>query len=325
MRKSTVILSAVVLSGVGFGAFFGVASSGASPTPSGSSVLYSSLVYPQPPDWWSLGFAATSATELGDKINLGSSSSQLGSATVIMDSQACENGGSAYSAPCTTTTLGSTFSVPITFTIYAPGSSAGTVGNVLATDTQTFNIPYRPSGNAADCPSGTGSTFAGTTLDGNEWFDPATGTCYYGVTYAATFNHFTFTGSRTLPNTVVYGISYTPTPSNPGTESLNVLFSTESASGDVTVGSDTDPMNLFVAASSTVNDVGGSTGEITCSTVGTTFEEYNTAVGSTGCGTDTQQSSSAPYEPIAFVPAVEIDSASYNTYPGYPGLGYRGY
>jgi hypothetical protein len=89
---------------------------------------------------------------------------------------------------------------------------------------------------------------------------------------------------------------------------LNVLFSTESASGAVTVGSDTDPGNLFVAGLGS-NALGGPTGEITCSPVGTTFAEYNTAVGATGCGTDTQQASGAPFEPIAFVPAVEFDSS----------------
>jgi hypothetical protein len=181
----------------------------------------------------------------------------------------------------------------------------------LATQTKTFNVPYPPAGNGAACAASTSSIFTGAANNGTQWFNPATGSCYYGVVYAATFNHFTFSGPRSLPTTVVYGISYNAS-SGPAS-SLNVLFSTESSSGAVTVGSDTDPGNLFVAAGSASNDLGGPTGEITCSTVGTSFSEYNTAVGATGCGTDTQQASGAPYEPMAYVPAVEIDGG----YGGY--------
>jgi hypothetical protein len=296
---STVVLSAV---GIGIGAIVGTAYSSATSAP----VLYSSSASPQPPDWWSLSFSATAAAQVGDKVNLTSSSDDLGSATVIMDSQACETG----SGTSCVSTPGATFAVPITLRIYNPGSSAGTVGSLIASETHEFDIPYRPSATPSTCPSGTASTFAGATLDGGEWLDSSTGTCYYGTTYAATFDSFTFTGSHVLPGTVVYGISFPSTASTPA-QSLNVLFSTESADGAVTVGSDTDPGNLFVKASNASNDVGGSSGEITCATVGTaSFEEYNTAVGSTGCGTDTQQGSGAPYEPIAFVPAVQINATS---------------
>jgi len=161
--------------------------------------------------------------------------------------------------------------VPITFTIYGPGSTAGTIGGVLASQTKTFNVPYRPSANGTACGPGTASIFTGASNDGTQWFDPATGSCYYGVTYAATFTSFTFTSSRVLPTTVVYSVSYSAS-SGPAA-SLNVLFSTESASGAVTVGSDRDPGNLFVAAVSSSNALGGASGEITCSNVGTSFDE----------------------------------------------------
>ncbi len=308
LRKLTITLSAVALSGIGIAAVSAAGSSAdtqtsaATPT---SSVLYSSLVSPYsatnpPTDWWGLSFGGTNATQLGDKINL-PSSSRLSSATVIIDSQACETGSGAT---CSTTS-GATFPVPITFTIYSPGPAAGTVGGVLASQTKTFNVPYRPSADPTECAADTSSIFTGYPNDGTQWFDPATGSCYYGLTYAATFSKFTFaSSSHVLPTTVVYGVSYSAS-SGPAS-SLNVLYSTESASGGVTVGSDRDPGNLFVAAGSGSNDLGGASGEITCSTVGTSFEEYNTAVGLSGCGTDTQQAAGAPYEPIAFVPAVQL-------------------
>jgi len=301
LRKSMITLLAVALSGIGIAA---VSVPRASAATQRSSVVYSSLVSPYsatnpPNEWWSLSFGGTNATQFGDKINL-ASQSPLSSATVMMDSQACSNGLSGASC---STTPGATFTVPITFTIYSPGPAAGTVGAPLASQTKTFKVPYRPSPNPTACAAG--SIFPGVSNDGTQWFNPATGSCYYGVVYAA---HFTFNGSKDLPTTVVYGVSYSAS-SGPAS-SLNVLLSTESASGGVTVGSDTDPGNLFVAAGSTTNALGGSGGQITCTPVLTSFEEYNTAVGASGCGTDTQQAAGAPFEPIAFVPAVELDSSN---------------
>jgi hypothetical protein len=308
MRKWMAAVLAVAVSGIVIAAIGPIASSGANEN--GSQVLYSSLVSPYsaqnpPNEWWSLSFGGTQATQFGDKVNL-ASSSRLGSATVMLDSQACQTG---TGLTCVTT-KGATFPVSIMFTIYRPGATGGTVGAVLATQTKTFNVPYRPSANPTACAAGTNSIFAGPpgTNDGTQWLDPATGTCYYGVVYPATFR---FEGSRELPTTVVYGVSYDATSSVPAS-SLNVLMSTESASGAVTVGSDTDPGNLFVQARSAGNALGGPNGQITCSAVVGPFAEYNTAMnGTTGCGTDTYQAdSTTSYLPIAFVPAVEIDSNS---------------
>jgi len=287
LRKSTIPLLAVALSGIGIAAVSAAGSSADTHQP--SSVLYSSLVSPYsatnvPNEWWSFSFGANNATQFGDKINL-ASQSQLGSATVMLDSQAVGTGK---------------FPVSITFTIYKPGATGGSVGAVLATQTKTFNVPYRPAGDATACAATTSSIFPGFSNDGTQWFNPATGSCYYGVVYAANFN---FDGPRNLPTSVVYGVSYNAT-SGPAS-SLNVLLSTESSSGAVTVGSDTDPGNLFLADGSL-----GASPEITCSTVSTTFMEYNTAVGMSGCGTDTQQSPTAPFEPIAFVPAVELEGSN---------------
>ncbi|MFZ0168830.1 MAG: hypothetical protein WAL64_05335 [Candidatus Dormiibacterota bacterium] len=287
LRKSTITLMAVALSGIALAAVTAAGSS--ADTHDTSSILYSSLVSPYsatnvPNEWWSFSYGGNNATQFGDKINL-ASQSRLSSATVMLDSQAVGTG---------------TFSVPITFTIYKPGATGGSVGDVVATQTKTFNVPYRPAGNATACAATTSSIFAGSANDGTQWFNPATGSCYYGVVYAANFN---FDGPRNLPTTVVYGVSYNAT-TGPAS-SLNVLLSTESSSGAVTVGSDTDPGNLFLA-----DGTAGTSPEITCSAVGTSFTEYNTAVGTSGCGTDTQQAPGAPYEPIAFVPAVELDGGN---------------
>jgi len=50
------------------------------------------------------------------------------------------------------TTPGATFSQAITLNLYNVGSG-GSVGSQIATKTQTFNIPYRPS-TSASCTGG---------------------------------------------------------------------------------------------------------------------------------------------------------------------------
>jgi hypothetical protein len=95
---------------------------------------------------------------------------------------------------------------------------------------------------------------------------------------------------------------------------LNVEESIEPTS--VTVGSDTDPGNVFLADTSV-----GASCEITNETVGTTFEQYSTAVDpTTGCGETT--SLGTPATQTWFVPAVEFNASannSINLVPGGPG------
>src|ERR1035438_9949200 len=113
------------------------------------------------------------------------------------------------STPCASTP-GATFSVPITLNIYNVGAG-NAVGSFIASDTQSFNIPFRPSANAS-CRSG-------------EWYDNTATALIYGVTadnlcHNGLANNITFNGSAfstpniTLPGSVIYGIAYS-TGSNP--------------------------------------------------------------------------------------------------------------
>ena len=163
---------------------------GVAPT---SPILYSSLISPLPLDWWSLSFDGTSTTKLGNKISL-TSSAKLANVVVALDSQACESGSGATCV----TTPGATFLLPVTLAIYNPGTSAGTVGSEIAVDTQTFAIPYRPTASPTACAAGTASIFTPFSNDGTQWFDAATGSCYYGITDAITFNDFVTSGRRRL-------------------------------------------------------------------------------------------------------------------------------
>ena len=143
----------------------------------------------------SFGVEAYYYDEWGAGVTFAAGPRQLSTATVTMSSWACETGSwtnSVASGPCVTTP-GDTYSVPITFKVYNVGAS-NAVGSVIASVTQTFAIPYRPSYDATHCSAAPGS--AGLWWDGT--------TCKNGLANNITF---TFAG-QTLPNTVIFGIAY---------------------------------------------------------------------------------------------------------------------
>ena len=65
-----------------------------------------------------------------------------------MSSFGCESG--TWNGSDCVTTPGATFSHPITLNIYNVGPS-NSVGSLLGTRTQTFNIPFRPSADDTNC------------------------------------------------------------------------------------------------------------------------------------------------------------------------------
>jgi hypothetical protein len=231
-------------------------------TPSNLSIhqlgatVYDSTIAPLPGNTYSFGYEATGTYEFGNEITPVASTSPLDTVVVDMSSWACQSGSGATCS----TTPGATFSVPITFDIFNPASPTAAA---IATDTQTFNIPYRPS--SGTCPS-----------DTTAWLDATTNTCNHGLLTPITFNFSS--QDFVLPSTLVYGIEFnttdygTPKTNVPGPyDSLNVGLSTEPT--NVTVGQDTAPGNVFVAG--TQGDIGP--GEVTCSTLGGGFAQYPTA------------------------------------------------
>jgi hypothetical protein len=223
--------------------------------------VYDSTIAPQLPNSPSLGYDATGVYELGTDITPVTSTSDLNTVVVDMSSWACESG--AWTSGCTTSTPGSTYPATITLNIFA---SSGSNSAPLATDTQTFNIPFRPTSN---CPT-----------DNTAWLDTANNTCYHGLLTPITFNFSS--QDFVLPHDFVYGIEYNtgdygtaplgdPTPVN----SLNVALSTEST--DVSVGQDTDPGNDFAAGVCPGGD--WAPGEVTSSNCSTGFNSYPTSGG----------------------------------------------
>lgn len=189
-RKSIVItagMAVVLATGVG------VASASPSSSSGGSAQSgYNAIPSKVSGNVISLGFEATATTEFGDEVGLSGSARGLQSMSVVLSSWGCETGhwGDPPAPPCVTTP-GATFDVPMTFTVYA--DNAGVPGAVLAQQTQTFAVAYRPSASPL-CTSG-------------KWYNSKDKTCYNGFPQIVQMN---FTGV-TLPSQVIWSVSYNTT------------------------------------------------------------------------------------------------------------------
>jgi hypothetical protein len=158
-----------------------------------ATTIYDSTVTPMPDNLPSIGFQATQTGQFGDEITFDGTARTLQQVAVTLSSWGCQTGG--WPTSDCVTTPGATFSVPITFTIYSVGANDA-VGAVLATATQTFNVPYRPSADTTNCSSG-------------KWYDSQTGKCSNGIATNITFDFSS--QSVALPASVIYGISYNTT------------------------------------------------------------------------------------------------------------------
>jgi hypothetical protein len=191
-----------------------------------ASSIYNSTVPNGPPaNVPSLGPEAYAFNQLGNAVNFAGSARKLTSVTVGMSSWACYS-GAWYSGDCSTPN-GATFPQAITFNIYNSTGAA-----LLASSTQTFSIPYRPSA-SPKCGDG-------------RWYSPGLKTCFNGFYNEVTFN---FSGV-TLPDQIVYGITYNtrdygPSPTGVAgpSDSLNIALVT--GPSDVTAGTDTTPGTLW--------------------------------------------------------------------------------
>lgn len=162
-------------------------------------VIYDSTVSPLPGNLPSVGAEAYAFNEFGDGVTFAGTSRNLRNVTVTLSSWGCQS-GHWYSNDCVTAP-GATFSVPITFNIYATGHPSP--GSLIATRTQTFSVPYRPSADHTNC----------TLVNDGKWFDATDSVCFNGLAANITFN---FSSQNVvLPNSAVYGIVYNTTSYGP--------------------------------------------------------------------------------------------------------------
>lgn len=163
------------------------------PTAAGAAarLAYDSIPGTLPGNVPSHAFQATQTSEFGDGVSLEAGTPRrLQSVRVILSSWGCQigtwNGGDCF------TTAGATFTHPITLNVYDMGES-GSVGALLATKTQTFNIRYRPSANDVRCTDG----------DAGKWFKK--GTCYNGFAQSIKFG---FAGESLTTSDVIWTVAF---------------------------------------------------------------------------------------------------------------------
>lgn len=215
------------------------------------TVVYNNIASPQPPNVPSVGYEATSTSEFGGQIGLSGTIRSDPKVTVLMSSWACQAG--SWTSGCTTTP-GATFTHLVTLNIYEVGSG-GSVGDILATDTETFTMPYRPTSTPDLCGG-----------DSQKWYNTTTGQCKYGLAFPISFS---FSGI-TLPNNVIIGVAYNTSnygafplapkacntlPEGCPYDSLNVGIQTS-----LTVGSLPLPDDAYLNSSWAGAYCGGSTG-----------------------------------------------------------------
>ena len=221
-------------------AFAGSSSSG-----SKTSVIYNTVPGNAPPNNIpSMGPEAYAFNEFGNEVTFAGTNRKLSNVVVTMSSWGCVS-GTWFNDDCSTP-AGATFSVPITLTVYnvVGSGTSSTLGTALASTTQTFSIPYRPSASATCAAQG----------HSGEWYQSSGRKCFNGYATNVTFN---FGQSVTLPSTAVIGISYNtshfgPNPIGTSTacytssggcpyDSLNIGLTTSTP----TVGSDPVPTTFW--------------------------------------------------------------------------------
>lgn len=151
--------------------------------------IYDNIPNPLPGNLPSVGYEATRASEFGDRVQFSGTGRLLTTVVQTMSSFGCQS-GHWNTADCATTP-GATFSHPITLNIYNVGAG-NAVGSLIASVTQTFAIPYRPSADNTNC----------TGANAGKWFNGTT--CFNGFANTITFN----LGGVIVPNQVIYGIAY---------------------------------------------------------------------------------------------------------------------
>ena len=149
-----------------------------------SSVVFSSMPSPLPPNLPSLGFEETATSEFGDIIRLAGAGSSYSLDTFIatMSNWSFE---SAFEAIGTS----AGYLVDVTLNLYNVGP-ANTVGSVIQSVTTNAFIAWRPEDDAINCPPGA--------------YLAADNQCYNGSLSQVSFN----LGGLHVPGTLIYGVAF---------------------------------------------------------------------------------------------------------------------
>ena len=174
---------------------------GAATSKAQSVTVYNSIPDPLPGNVGSEGPESYAFSEAGDGLALaGPANRRLDQVAVVLSSWACTS-GNWYTPGTCVTTPGADYAMPITINVYSvvTGTSlegmspVPAVGSLLATVTQSFNVPYRPSADSVHC-------------DGRAWYDSTTTTCFFGLAVPITFDLASL--DVKLPSRVIVGFQF---------------------------------------------------------------------------------------------------------------------
>src|SRR5215471_20566210 len=111
------------------------------------AIIYNSIPGPSlPPNVPSLGYQATQSAEFGDLIQFAGTVRALSTVTLVMSDWALASDWPSFNT-------GPTWTHPITLTLYNVNNSGPNPapGTVIATQTHSFPIPWRPSATPTPC------------------------------------------------------------------------------------------------------------------------------------------------------------------------------
>jgi hypothetical protein len=250
--------------------------------------VYNNIPSSNPGNVPSIGFEATSASEFGGQMGLDGTQRKDPTVTVLMSSWACKsgtwNGGNCITNP------GSTFTHPVTLNVYNVNDD-DSVGSLIATKTQTFTMPYRPT---AD--DGTNCNAANGTA--GEWWDGHN--CYNGKAFPIKFDM----NGVSLPDDVIIGVAYNT--SDYGAQPMG----TGTACHSTPQGCPYDSLNVGTNPTPSVGDTQPSADDA----------YYNTSVGGFYCdsgagGTGTFRLDAGCW--TGFLPAIKVEASGKGGKPGH--------
>ena len=158
------------------------------------TVIYDSQPEPLPGNVPSRAFQATQTTEFGDHIVFGTGPRELGTASVVFSSWACETG--SWDAGNCASDPGAIFTHPITLNIYEVNATDPTLpGTLIKTVTQDVAVPYRPSADLTACPP--------TPEVPGGWPGPG-GQCFNGFAFTVEFD----LAGVTVPEEIIFSIEF---------------------------------------------------------------------------------------------------------------------
>lgn len=192
------------------------------------ATIYSTIPQPLPPNLPSWGYQATQTAEFGGLIQFGGVERGLNTVTVVM---------SDWALAADYQSADPTWNYPLTLNLYNADTSGpiAAVGSLIASQTQTFAIPWRPVADPTCSPA-------------TKW-RAADGNCYNGLAVPVDFD---FSGI-TVPDQIIYGLAfntqtwgYAPTGTTGPYNSLNFALATTPPSA----GSNPLPDSAFISTGS---------------------------------------------------------------------------